>query len=375
MDTQKNRNPGKKRPQAPAGAAPKQNPARRSAPKQTPARRSAPKSAASRSASQQRRKNTNRNRRTAGPSRHELESKLLRQNASLSTPRRRVSSPKRPSQPIVYTQPKVFNRNRLLLQLLIICASVLAMVMALSIFFKVEVIKVSGAKAYSEWAVREASGIEIGDNLLTFSEPRASGQIQAKLPYVNKVRIGIKLPDTVIIYIEELEVAYAAQCNNGIWWLITSEGRVVDQIDSLKSESYTKILGITLENPAVNETARALENGPVGQDATEASYATETNPVTVTNAQRLSAALTILSAMEDNGIVGEAASVDVTNLNSITLWYGTRFQVNLGDTGRMDTKIAWMKTAIGQLSEYDQGVLDVSFTSWEDKVGFTPFAS
>lgn len=356
MDTQQ-----KKRPAAPRSP----RTAKRPAPKQTV------KQETKRTAPQQRRRSNTRNRRTTGPSRRELESKLLRQNANVRTNRRSVSRPKRYTQPVVYTQPKVFNRNRLLLQLLIICASVLAMVMALSVFFKVEVIKVSGAKAYSEWDVREASGIEIGDNLLTFSEPRASGQIQAKLPYVNEVRIGIKLPDTVIIYIEELEVAYAAKCSNGIWWLITSEGRVVEQIDDVRAESYTQIEGITLDNPVVNESAVALEDSPQGIDPSQSTE--ETQVVTVTNAQRLSAALTILQALENNGIVGEAASVNVTNLNAIVLWYGTRFQVNLGDISNVDVKIAWMNTAIGQLSEYDRGILDVSFTSWENEVGFTPF--
>ena len=356
MDTQQKKRPAARR-------SPRT--AKRPAPKQTV------KQETKRPAPQQRRRSNTRNRRTTGPSRRELESKLLRQNANVRTNRRRVSSPKRYTQPVVYTQPKVFNRNRLLLQLLIICASVLAMVMAMSVFFKVDVIKVSGAKAYSEWDVREASGIEIGDNLLTFSEPRASGQIQAKLPYVNEVRIGIKLPDTVIIYIEELEVAYAAKCSNGIWWLITSEGRVVEQIDDVRAESYTKIEGITLDNPVVNESAVAVEDSPQGVDPSQSTE--ETQVVTVTNAQRLSAALTILQALENNGIVGEAASVNVTNLNAIVLWYGTRFQVNLGDISNVDVKIAWMNTAIGQLSEYDRGILDVSFTSWENEVGFTPF--
>ena len=357
MDTHQNKRP-------PARRSPQQ--ARKTAPKQTV------RQAAKRPAPQQRRRSNSRNRRVTGPSRHELESKLLRQNAAIRTDRRRVSSPKRPSQPVVYTQPKVFDRNRLLLQLLIICASVLAMVLALSVFFKVEVIKVSGAKAYTEWDIVEASGIQIGDNLLTFSEPRASGQIQAKLSYVNEVRIGIKLPDTVIIYIDEVEVAYAAKCSNGIWWLITSEGRVVEQIDDVKAGSYTKIEGITLDNPEINADAVALEDSPQGVDSTDPTQ--ETNVVTVTNAQRLDAAKKILTALENNGIVGEAASINVTNLNALVLWYGTRFQVNLGDINNVDVKIAWMKTAIGQLSDYDRGILDVSFTSWENEVGFTPFA-
>ena len=37
-------------------------------------------------------------------------------------PKRRVSRPQMPMQPVVYTQPKVFNRNRLLIQLVSIVA-------------------------------------------------------------------------------------------------------------------------------------------------------------------------------------------------------------------------------------------------------------
>ena len=96
--------------------------------------------------------------------------------------------------------------------------------------------------------------------------------------------------------------------------------------------------------------------------------------MTVTNAQRLQTALDILAALELNDIVGEAASVDVTNLNAIELWYGRRFQVNLGDNQNLEYKIACMNSAILQLSDYQTGKLDISFTTWADQVGYTPFA-
>jgi cell division protein FtsQ len=317
----------------------------------------------------------------AGPSRKQLEAKLRRQNAKVSAGRR-MRKPSRPAQPIVYTQPKVFNRNRMLLKLLIVASVVLALVLGMSIFFKVEVIQVSGAKAYSEHTVWEASGIKKGDNLLTFSKARASGQIQAKLPYVDSVRIGIKLPNTVNIYIEELEVAYAVECSDGLWWLITSEGRVVEQIGSGTAETYTKILGVRLYKPVVNEMAASVEEAPPvaePSDSTESTDATgETQPAVVTGAQRFSAALSILKSMELNDIVGEAASVDVTNLGAVELWYGQRYQVNLGNiydgNYALDYKIACMKTAVAQMGEYETGILDVSFTTWEDQVVFTPFS-
>ena len=62
------------------------------------------------------------------------------------------------------------------------------------------------------------------------------------------------------------------------------------------------------------------------------------------------------------------------SLNNIELWYGQRFQVKLGDAGNMNIKISWMKSAVNQLSEYDMGILDVSFTTWPDRVGYTPFS-
>ena len=82
----------------------------------------------------------------------------------------------------------------------------------------------------------------------------------------------------------------------------------------------------------------------------------------------------ILKALENNDIVGEAASVDVTSTEDIILWYGTRYQVNLGDTSRLDYKVDCMNDAILQMSDYQSGVLDISFTIWPNQVGYTPVA-
>lgn len=289
-----------------------------------------------------------------------------REAAEAARKRRRAQMHDTPA--VIYTAPQPFNRTRLFVQLLTVVAVVLALVMALSVFFKVETVTVSGAEKYSAWQVREASGIKEGDNLLTFSIPRASGQIIAKLSYVDKVRIGIKLPDTVNIYIEERDVAYAIKDTAGTWWLMSSDGKILEQGDSAQARTHTQVLGVTVENPVENERAVATEELP-----TETNESGELIPVTVTGAQRLSAALQILKALEANEIVGDAASVDVTRLDDVILWYGTQYQVNLGDTNNMEYKIACMYDTILQLSDYQTGVLDVTFKTWETQVGYTPF--
>ena len=290
-----------------------------------------------------------------------------------ANPRRRVSKPTRPSQPVVYTQAKAFNVHKLILQLMTVLAVVLALVLGMSIFFKVEVIEVSGAEVYTEWAVAQASGIEPGDRLLTFSRPRATGKIYAELPYVSHVRYGIKLPNTVIIDIDEVDVVYAIQSSDGTNYLMSSQGKIVEQTTGGNADNYTKIKGVTLADPVIGQPARAAEEIVATEEGTVPTA--ETEPIAlVTNATRLATALTILQSLERNGIVGEASMVDVSDLDHLRLDYGTRFEVNLGGTNNIDFKIAAMRDTINQLAEYQTGELDVSFTIREDQVIYTPFS-
>lgn len=294
----------------------------------------------------------------------------IKKNAQKKAEKSKTKRPKQPTPAVIYTQPAAFNRNRLLVQLATVTAIVLALVMGLSVFFKVEHITVSGAEVYSEWAIKEASGLEEGmDSLLTFSRPRAGALIKANLPYVDTVRFGIKLPDTVNIIVEEDDVVYAIKDQNGAWWLINSDGRVVEMANNSKASNYTQVLGVTLDNPVADERGVATEATPM-----ETEEGGEIIPVTVTGAQRLTAALQILQALEENDIVGDAASVDVTRMEDIIVWYGTRYQVNLGDSANLDYKIACMNDVILQMSDYQSGILDISFTIWPDRVVYTPFS-
>ena len=298
-----------------------------------------------------------------------------RKSAKRAQEREALAKRRKNRPPVVYTDPKPFNLNRLLIQLVAVLAIALAVTMGLSVFFKVDTVVVYGNKAYSAWAVQEAAGLEGGENLLSFGRTKACGKIKTNLPYVKSVRIGITLPDTVNIYIEEFDVSYAIQTIDETWWLITSGGKVVEQIDGGTAGKHTKILGVYLDAPEPGMPAKALETIQVSAtEEVDVQLATETTapPVVTTGAGQLIAALQILTAMERNDIVGEVASVNVESLTNIVLWYGARYQVNLGDTNEIEKKISYMNQAVAQLSEYQIGVLDVSFVTWPDQVGFTP---
>ena len=311
-------------------------------------------------------------------------------------PVRRRTAPRRkdPDAEIVYTPPVPFNRGRFVLRLATVVAVVLALLFGMSIFFKVdkEKVTVSGNKKYDAATVCEAAGISNEDNLLTLSKARVSGNIISQLPYVKSVRIGIKLPDTVNIEITELDVTYAIADVEGGWWLMNDQGRIVDVTNTVTAKEFTQVQGLTIEIPAVGQQAVAKEADVTVQepsDSTEPSSDpsvtmppdTETEPSTtapvgqidtVTGAERLSAVKIVLEQLSEDGFASKVTSVDVTNLSAIKLGYEDRFQVNLGDTSRMDYKVKCLKAAIKEMAAYASGELDVSFTTWPDQIGYTP---
>ena len=274
-----------------------------------------------------------------------------RRRASGTATAKKPPEQARTSPDVVYLPPKPFNRGRLLLHLATVVAVVVALVLGLSVFFKVEHIEVSGNVKYTAWDVSQASGIVAGDNLLSFGQAKAAGRITTALPYVAKARVGIKLPDTVTINIED--------------------GKVVEKLGEGGEEGYTKILGVQIKDPESGSQAVAFENQKPQTDEQG-----NTIPVVVPQSRRLSTALDIASYLEANGIIGKAASMDVNDLSDIQVWYGQQYQVKLGNDSQLSYKISCMYSAIcgeNGLKEHDSGVLDISFTTWPDKVGYTPF--
>lgn len=281
------------------------------------------------------------------------------QKAPHAMPRKNapVQEPVRPTPEVVYLAPKPFSRNRFILHLATVIAVVFALMLGLSLFFKVENIRVSGCNQYTAYQIQQASGINQGDQLLTFNRAKAAGKVINALPYVKTVRIGISLPDTVYIEIQESLVTYAAADSSGIWWLMDANGKILESISG-GYENHTLIYGITLDKPQAGQIASAVQ--PAQQETDADGNAV---PITVTAAQKLDAALTVAKYLEANGIIGQVDSLDVNNLYDVQLRYDGKYQVLLGQASQLDQKIASLKSVVDSFAQtrpYEIGELDIS---------------
>lgn len=288
-------------------------------------------------------------------------------NTNRRTVRKRRPTQTKHREETVYTDAKPVNISRFIVRIATVVAVVLAVVFSMSIFFKAEKIEVAGADKYTVEQIQEASKIMNGSNLLTLNKAQIAGRILAKLPYISEVRVGIRLPDTVVIEVKETTVAYAVQAENTAWWLVSCEGKVLEKIDAVVSSSYTRILGVQLQDPQIGKSAVASET--VAAPDVEAPTA----PITVYNYERLAAALQIAKEMEANGVLGTLVTINVTDMGNIEAWYGKRFQILLGDGNELPKKVFSVCQSITQLGTYQSGVLDASFTTWPDEVYYKSF--
>ena len=245
-------------------------------------------------------------------------------------------------------------------------AVVVAVFLGLSVFFRVDTITVAGADKYTPWMIRQASGVETGDALLSISEARVASRIISDLPYIDEVKVSRKLPGTVEIQVTELQVTYSIEDENSVWWLISSSGRAVEQVTQEQAMGYTRVEGLTIRAPQAGQTVQAVPGQIIDPD--------EGTGVTRDQAEadeQLQALITIMTELERSRIIGEIAIIDVSDAAQLRLEYPQLLTVRLGNAQRMDYKIRYLAAAAEKLEGTQNGELDLTLEYSEDAI-FTP---
>ncbi len=232
-------------------------------------------------------------------------------------------------------------------------AIAVAFLLSFTIFFKVGTVNISGCEKYTPELVAKASGIEIGDNLLSFGKTRAAGKIIAELPYVKEVQVGIKLPDTVNIVIVETAASYAIEGSDGSWWLMDAAGKLLEKLEGTVPTGYAKITGVLAGNPTVNgplHPAAKAESDEQPDSAVQSS----------TPEERAGAALEILAGLEKNNLMSDVTEVDVSALYDLRLRCGEQYEVRLGGSSELAYKLSYLSQVLSQLEEYQAGTIDLT---------------
>ena len=107
------------------------------------------------------------------------------------------------------------NRRILAVSVTVVLAMLAVIVLSLTVFFKVDTIKILGDNIYDESQILNESGLKKGDNLFMSNTDAAKQRIEKNLPYISSAVIKRKFPSSIIIEITGTQASCCFKCTNG----------------------------------------------------------------------------------------------------------------------------------------------------------------
>ena len=207
-----------------------------------------------------------------------------------------------------------------LLSIFLICGCLVA---AITLFFRVDTVVITGEKRYTEAEIRQASGVEDGDNLFLLNKYQVIRNIAEALPYIEieNTHIQRKLPDTLLIQVRECGDPLA-WTQDGTVWLISPAGKIVEQTDT--AAGYPTVDGCELLSPSVGT-----------QIAVDTAYET-----------RRESLLELLAVLDETGDLAKVDAIHLGEASYISMDYMDRFTVKMPYQADFSYKLRVLELAI-----------------------------
>jgi len=226
------------------------------------------------------------------------------------------------------------------LPFLIVCA---ALVLFMSLLFRVGVIEVVGSTMYTDEEIIAAAGIQVGDNLFFINRSTASSRITAKLPAIDTAVVERRMPDTIRINVSG-SAAVAAVDVQGTVWSLDRGMRYLNAVGGAEQGNMVTLRGVAPENAIPGERLQ------------------------IASATLLQ---TLFINLEGRGMLPYVTWVDAAELTegAVEFDYLGRYTVRMSLSGDVDYALQKVISATNQLSATDRALLDLTI---DDRVHYVP---
>ena len=214
---------------------------------------------------------------------------------------------------------------------------VLLALVALILFryvFVVRNVEIAGNPSASYETVIRAARIGLGTSIFSVDEAEMRRGVNA-LGTIRLDGVEVRYPNTVILTVRERE-RKAMLLHMGEIRLLDEECCVVESVASVPNTDLIYINGMTVTNFLPGQPLQAKEG-------------------------QVEAYCAIMQALDANGAAGYVSEIELGNVSELRLITRTGITVELGDASNMTNKIAWMRSAVADLVQRNEGggTLDV----------------
>lgn len=221
-----------------------------------------------------------------------------------------------------------------------------AVVLSLTVLFKIESIQVNGTTRYSAEQIIGTAGIQTGENLFLVKTGQAGQKIEQKLPYIASAKVSRRLPAQIVITVQEEKISGAVEFN-GKYAVVSASGKVLEIADQI-SKDWPLLKGVKLSK------AEPGKDMVFADSSQESVYENLTAAIVETKFDKIT-------------------QIDLTQASKIQVVYDNRIVMNLGSVSDFSYKLRFGKCILdGQIKSDEKGELNLSVVTEANRGYFYP---
>lgn len=230
-------------------------------------------------------------------------------------------------------QKRIFG---LMFFLLFLCVTVIIVILAL--FLKIDSIEVMGNVKYNSEGIIAASGINMGDSIITVGGSQTEKNIKSSFPSIKRVEVKKHFPSGIILNVEETdEVMFVAVGQQ--YYSLDSELNVAEKYDSIET---VELMG--LKRIYLPEITRCITGEKI-----------QTTDNDIHEMVKL-----LYESLVKYELFHDISEIDFRDKFDISFTLGVKYTVKLGSTLECDTKLEFLCGIISKLRPDDIGTIDFS---------------
>lgn len=233
---------------------------------------------------------------------------------------------------------KLKRKRTIILAVSLSAFALFVIIVVMALFFKVSAVEVTGNSKYSGDAIIKASGINIGDSILSVSSGEVEEKIKKEFTAVKKANVKKSFPSKITIEITEYEEVLFAAFGE-YYYSFDSELHVVEKYDSIETAELLGMKRIYIPGVTQCITGTKLE--------TEDSDIPEM-------------IMRLYENLEKYDLFFDIGDIDFRDKFNITFTLGVEYTVKLGNIIDCATKLEFLKGIIDKLGEDYIGTIDLS---------------
>ena len=256
-----------------------------------------------------------------------------------------------------------------LFKLLCLLALVVALTAGATVFFRVEVVAVTGNSRYTQEEIAAAAGIQTGDNLFAMNKYKIAEILRQSLPYIGEVSIRRSLPSTIVITVTEWD-AVAQVAPPTAEQAAAAQAEMAGDGGEDGSEQRT-IPSVAQDSWLISVKGKLLEPAPAGSTAITVTGLTALMPeagsmmaVPPSEQTKLDSLLTLLAALEEAGMTGDISSIALGS-TQMELRYLGRYTVKVELNADFRYSLQVIKTVADKKDQSATGTMDLTQDEYE----------